>query len=940
MPSSSVDSYDLIEQSLQSSLNGPSTSCGDGSAVNSFEENLLASSKKVLMSKIEFEPAGKNYSFSLKNLKNKYIHLNPKNCKSNDSTEMNGNGYNHTPVAEDDGIPTPKVMIHPPDRVTLGWQRVYRIGAGLLNMGNTCFLNAILQCLTYTPPLVNHLIEFDEHSTNCKMSIAKNMAWGHQEDAHEFLRYIMESMIKSSLKGYSSSSLDRISLETTVVNHIFGGYHRSQVICLKCKSKSDTYEHFMDLILDIKTVPSLEKAMEKFVQAELLDNDNAYMCPRCLKKCPAQKRFSIHRAPNIATFQLKRFDYNRMMGGKISKNITFPEKLDMRSYMSQTQGPPVKYQLYAVLVHQGASCSSGHYFCFVRNSNNLWYCMDDCRIRQVSLNIVLSQQAYLLFYTRVANNPTYFSKSSTTTLAAATLQTPHNSIVLNGTTNHEPHNKIINNATKQTSTCTAVNGNIRNRNRIPTISATGPLIPLTVNVNPEMIDPKQPRIVMHIKNGKVTTNDQNWKEKNEKDENHVNLVPYGPDTSSDEDDDKRVINLPNGTEKDEDGKIKATSSWVVTSTGSPAASECGSVKSTIVGWTVTRVDTKEEEKGGRTYPGWTVTEKDVPHRLLGGKEATNRRYYDDDSQLLRHRRNSLSHREEDNRRHSDTETQMSRGKVYYEEKRGAVAEEGVEKGCASRVNGVGLDSLDLEEEKKGRKRRREEDEGRERKRRRNKCSNGGGRRKRRHDSESEHSSDGSEESYELEWVERTKETMEQERQLNSVTVKHEVPHSNNVSTQNGKDRYDERRHSTNNGVADYFKNVQHNAYGSKINSWNGGQSSLDRESCSAPPRWQENNDYDDYDDEYDKGRVKKNKMYKPNRNEFSRFNQFQRCQNDRNYYSNNNNNNTKQDRPPFNSFSRKPYFHHNNHNHRNNYSNSNFKYQNNKFRGKKQNGGL
>ena len=46
----------------------------------------------------------------------------------------------------------------------------------------------------------------------------------------------------------------------------------------------------------------------------------------------------------------------------------------------------MKYSLYGVLVHSGSSTHSGHYYCYVRTSNNMWYTLDDNRVMKISVS--------------------------------------------------------------------------------------------------------------------------------------------------------------------------------------------------------------------------------------------------------------------------------------------------------------------------------------------------------------------------------------------------------------------------------------------------------------------------------------------------------------------------------------------------------------------------
>ncbi|KAH0462808.1 hypothetical protein IEQ34_010383 [Dendrobium chrysotoxum] len=310
--------------------------------------------------------------------------------------------------------------------------RFQKIGAGLENMGNTCYLNSVLQCLTYTEPFAAYL-QSGKHKSTCRNAgfcamcalqnhvmvalqstgkilrpfhlvknlrrISSNFRNSRQEDAHEYMVNLLESMHKCCLPhGVSSESPS--AYEKSQVHKIFGGQLRSQVKCMQCSYCSNKFDPFLDLSLEILKADSLRKALTHFTAVELLDGgERQYQCQRCEEKVKAFKQLTIHKAPYVLTIHLKRFD-SSINGEKLSKKVVYGPTLNLNPFISDPREGDYRYTLYGVLVHAGWTTYSGHYFCYVRTSAGMWYSLDDNQVTEVSEKTVLSREAYMLFYVR------------------------------------------------------------------------------------------------------------------------------------------------------------------------------------------------------------------------------------------------------------------------------------------------------------------------------------------------------------------------------------------------------------------------------------------------------------------------------------------------------------------------------------------------------------
>ncbi|KAL6609682.1 hypothetical protein ACP70R_039651 [Stipagrostis hirtigluma subsp. patula] len=318
---------------------------------------------------------------------------------------------------------------------------------GLKNLGNTCYLNSVLQCLAATPPLATFCLAarhsnlfcllvgkkvFPNRDKECAFCVlerqiarllradagaldspgkiirclplfAEHFRWGRQEDAHEFLVYVVDACHTAGLRirkrlrvaganGNSAEEEGRGQGPCMVMKETFGGALLSQVKCLVCKGESNKTDEIMDISLDLPGCSSVGDALAGFFRPEILEGANKYSCERCKKLTSARKQMFVLRAPKVLVIQLKRFE--GINGGKINRNIEFKENLVLSDFIyNKNQDPPPVYNLFGCIVHSGLSQESGHYYAYVKDSVGRWYCCNDSHVSLSSSQDVLSQKA-------------------------------------------------------------------------------------------------------------------------------------------------------------------------------------------------------------------------------------------------------------------------------------------------------------------------------------------------------------------------------------------------------------------------------------------------------------------------------------------------------------------------------------------------------------------
>ena len=309
--------------------------------------------------------------------------------------------------------------------------------SGLANLGNTCYLNSFLQCLSHTYEFNNYLDNsYSENKKNillnewnnlrkimwhkdCNIApkrfilflqkVAKNnnnniFTDFSQNDVSELMYFIFDIFHNYLNNGinYIPSKIDKkielykkkiFEKDYSIITKIFQGIQVTSISDMNDNKINDTPEPFMILPISLQENIncSIEMCIEKYCSTEILNNENKYALTNDSKeKIDAKKKTYFYELPQILIISLKRFRNN------IRKNkdvVVLNEYLNLDKYCKNGNND---YELYGINLHTG-NINSGHYMAAIKNKN--WYLFNDLSISKINFNeLKTNYQAYCLFY--------------------------------------------------------------------------------------------------------------------------------------------------------------------------------------------------------------------------------------------------------------------------------------------------------------------------------------------------------------------------------------------------------------------------------------------------------------------------------------------------------------------------------------------------------------
>lgn len=295
---------------------------------------------------------------------------------------------------------------------------------GLINLGNTCYMNSALQTLFRSiHNLEDTDVENDDFIVSIELSnlfkslsrydcnedeknghynkaisphrfleafaIRNGTEWrrGLQQDSHEFIRRLFNNLDDEKTKKH---------------RNLFAGKVKHTTCCEICMKNTHIEELFMDLSLPLQQKDTtLENLLSIFEEPIELKHENSYACENCKKLCPATRQSRVIEWPLILMIHLERFALKRPSSpsmGMFFKNLFDYGKLhDHVSFRPFMTYGGQRYNLIALIVHEGYSADYGHYISYTKN-NHQWYYISDSNVQSRNLESVTSSNPYLLFY--------------------------------------------------------------------------------------------------------------------------------------------------------------------------------------------------------------------------------------------------------------------------------------------------------------------------------------------------------------------------------------------------------------------------------------------------------------------------------------------------------------------------------------------------------------